>query len=129
MMTWNSCVSGEALGTKAFTKKLSKKLYYKKLHARDDNYCAFYDLRLQVGICATHVMVIISTITRRRVCKCWGTRRALASATFFMIIGVGLIIFFQHMWTLIVGLILQSCGLGLTHQVCCLLYTSPSPRD
>jgi len=91
-MTSNSHVSRRALGTNVFIKKLYRKLYYKKIHAQANNYCAFYDLRLQLGICAIHVMIIISTIMGHRVCRWWGTTRALKSATLSMIIGVGLII-------------------------------------
>jgi len=117
MMILNSCVSGGALGTNGFMKKLSAKLYYKKIHARADNYCAFYDLRLQLAISTIYVMIVISALMGRRICKSSGTRRALTLATLSMLMGVGLTIGSKHRWMLIVGLILQSCGVGLTYQV------------
>lgn len=106
-----------------FLIKFFPKIYERKIHATENNYCKYDDQMLQLFTSSLYVAALVASFFASKACSALGRRPTIFMASTFFIAGAILSAASRAKWMLILGRILFGFGVGFGNEVlitvCC----------
>lgn len=93
------------------------KVYERKLHAKENNYCKYDNQNLQLFTSSLYLAALFASFVASKVCTKFGRKPTILVASSFFLAGAALSAGAQNLWMLIVGRILLGMGVGFGNEV------------
>ncbi len=93
------------------------KVYERKQHAKENNYCKYDDQFLQLFTSSLYLAALFSSFVASKVCSKFGRKPSILIASLFFMSGAALSAGAQNLWMLIIGRILLGFGVGFGNEV------------
>lgn len=100
-----------------FLKKFFVKVYERKQHAHENNYCKYDNQFLQLFTSCLYLAALVASFVAAKVCSKLGRKPTIQFASLFFLIGVALTSGALNLAMLIVGRICLGFGVGFANQV------------
>lgn len=100
-----------------FLKEFFPRVYERKQHVHEDNYCKYDDVYLQLFTSSLYIAALIASFAASRVCSNLGRKPTMQIASLFFIVGVGLQAGGISVLMIVFGRIILGCGVGFANQV------------
>lgn len=117
MFGYDIGISGGVTAMDEFLVKFFPKVYYRKHHAHENNYCKFNDQKLQLFTSSLYLAAIVASFFGSITCKHWGRKLTMKFASVFFLCGAILSCAAENVSMLIGGRMLLGTGVGLANQV------------
>ncbi|EPS64536.1 hypothetical protein M569_10244 [Genlisea aurea] len=127
MFGYDIGISGGVTGMDDFLMKFFPKIYERRLHAHEDNYCKFDDQLLQLFTSSLYLAALVASFFASRVCTVLGRRPTILMASMFFIGGAVLCALAEAKWMLILGRILFGVGVGFGNEAVPLFLSEIAP--
>lgn len=116
-MCVNLYCAGGVTAMDDFLERFFPRVYEKKKHAHEDNYCKYDNQFLQLFTSCLYLAALIASFVASRVCSKQGRRPTMQIASFFFLVGVILTSAAFHISMLILGRLALGIGVGFANQV------------
>ncbi|KAK6130259.1 hypothetical protein DH2020_036000 [Rehmannia glutinosa] len=114
-------------GMDDFLIKFFPKIYERRMHAAEDNYCKYDDQMLQLFTSSLYIAALIASFFASKACNILGRRPTILMASSFFIAGAILCGLAQAKWMLIFGRIMFGVGVGFGNEAVPLFLTEIAP--
>lgn len=101
-----------------FLIKFFPKIYERKIHASENNYCKYDDQMLQLFTSSLYIAALIASFFASKACSKLGRKPTILMASTFFIAGAIFCGLAEAKWMLILGRILFGIGVGFGNEVC-----------
>ncbi|XP_058208513.1 sugar transport protein 8-like [Rhododendron vialii] len=127
MFGYDIGISGGVSGMDDFLIKFFPRVYERKLHAKENNYCKFDDQMLQLFTSSLYLAALVASFGASKACTVIGRKLTiLVAATFFMA-GAVVSAAAQVKWVLIIGRVLFGIGVGFGNEAVPLFLSEVAP--
>ncbi|CAI0466080.1 unnamed protein product [Linum tenue] len=116
MFGYDIGISGGVTAMDDFQIKFFPKVYEKKLHAKEDNYCKYDDQNLQLFTSSLYLAALVSSFGASKACEKFGRKPTILIASVFFLAGAALSAAAMDVAMLIVGRILLGVGVGFGNE-------------
>ncbi|CAN1129322.1 Sugar transport protein 8 [Linum perenne] len=116
MFGYDIGISGGVSAMDDFLIKFFPKVYQKKLHAKEDNYCKYDDQNLQLFTSSLYLAALAFSFVASKVCEKFGRKPTILIASLFFLGGSALSALAVNMPMLIIGRILLGVGVGFGNE-------------
>ncbi|KAL3507913.1 hypothetical protein ACH5RR_033295 [Cinchona calisaya] len=127
MFGYDIGISGGVSGMDDFLIQFFPKVYERKLHAQENNYCKYDDQMLQLFTSSLYLAALVSSFFASKACNVIGRKPTILMASTFFMAGAGLSAAAQVKWMLIMGRILFGIGVGFGNEAVPLFLTEIAP--
>ncbi|KAK6130346.1 hypothetical protein DH2020_035903 [Rehmannia glutinosa] len=127
MFGYDIGISGGVTGMDDFLIKFFPKIYERRMHAAEDNYCKYDDQMLQLFTSSLYIAALIASFFASKACNILGRRPTILMASSFFIAGAILCGLAQAKWMLIFGRIMFGVGVGFGNEAVPLFLTEIAP--
>ncbi|KAL3505899.1 hypothetical protein ACH5RR_031281 [Cinchona calisaya] len=127
MFGYDIGISGGVTGMDDFLIKFFPRIYERKLHASENNYCKYDDQLLQLFTSSLYLAALVSSFFASKSCNLIGRKPTILMASTFFMAGAGLSAAAQAGWMLILGRILFGIGVGFGNEAVPLFLTEIAP--
>lgn len=100
-----------------FLIKFFPKVYERKLHAKENNYCKYDNQLLQLFTSSLYLAALVASFGASKACSMLGRKPTISMASSFFILGAVVSAMAENKWILIVGRILFGIGVGFGNEV------------
>ena len=100
-----------------FLKEFFPKVYTRKHHAEESNYCKFNDQYLQLFRSSLYLSALVSSLVASKVCTIYGRKPAIFISSVFFLMGSTLSALFLYLCMVIIGRLLMGVGIGFGNEV------------
>ncbi|CAN0856684.1 Sugar transport protein 8 [Linum grandiflorum] len=116
MFGYDIGISGGVSAMDDFLIKFFPKVYQRKLHAKEDNYCKYDDQKLQLFTSSLYLAALVSSFVASKVCEKFGRKPTILVASLFFLAGSALSALAVNIEMLIFGRILLGVGVGFGNE-------------
>ncbi|GFP84012.1 sugar transport protein 8 [Phtheirospermum japonicum] len=127
MFGYDIGISGGVTGMDDFLIKFFPKIYERKMHAAEDNYCKYDDQMLQLFTSSLYIAALVASLFASKACTILGRRPTILMSSSFFIAGAILCGAAEAKWMLILGRILFGFGVGFGNEAVPLFLTEIAP--
>ncbi|KAL9410566.1 hypothetical protein AB3S75_044354 [Citrus x aurantiifolia] len=127
MFGYDIGISGGVTAMDDFLERFFPRVYEKKKHAHEDNYCKYDNQFLQLFTSCLYLAALIASFVASRVCSKQGRRPTMQIASFFFLVGVVLTSAAFHISMLILGRLALGIGVGFANQAVPLFLSELAP--
>lgn len=127
MFGYDIGISGGVTGMDDFLIKFFPRIYERKLHAAENNYCKYDDQMLQLFTSSLYLAALVSSFFASKACNVLGRKPTILMASTFFMAGAALSAAAQVGWMLILGRILFGVGVGFGNEAVPLFLTEIAP--
>ncbi|KAF9607609.1 hypothetical protein IFM89_037537 [Coptis chinensis] len=116
MFGYDIGISGGVTAMDDFLEKFFPKVYEKKKHAKEDNYCKYDNQYVQLFTSSLYLSALVSSFFASKICSNYGRKKTILLASIFCLIGVAVTASAPNILLLIVGRILLGVGVGFGNE-------------
>ncbi|XP_020272763.1 sugar transport protein 8-like [Asparagus officinalis] len=127
MFGYDIGISGGVTSMDDFLEKFFHKVYLKKHHAREDNYCKFDNQGLQLFTSSLYLAALLTSFLASKTCTRYGRKPTMQAASVFFLVGTVLNAAAVNLWMLIIGRLLLGVGVGCANQAVPLFLSEIAP--
>uniref|UniRef100_A0A7N0V8V8 Major facilitator superfamily (MFS) profile domain-containing protein n=1 Tax=Kalanchoe fedtschenkoi TaxID=63787 RepID=A0A7N0V8V8_KALFE len=127
MFGYDIGISGGVTAMDDFLIKFFPKVYERKLHAKEDNYCKFNDQFLQLFTSSLYLAALFASFLASKSCTTLGRKPTILIASIFFIVGSLLSAVAAKLWMLILARILLGVGVGFGNEAVPLFLSEIAP--
>ncbi|OWM69832.1 sugar transport protein 8-like [Punica granatum] len=127
MFGYDIGISGGVTAMDDFLIKFFPKVYEKKQHVHEDNYCKYDNEYLQLFTSSLYIAALVASFVASRACSKLGRKPTMQIASFFFIIGVGLQAGGISVLMIVFGRIILGFGVGFANQAVPLFLSELAP--
>ncbi|XVE59381.1 hypothetical protein DITRI_Ditri05aG0042000 [Diplodiscus trichospermus] len=127
MFGYDIGISGGVTAMDDFLLKFFPKVYTKKHHAKENNYCKFDDEYLQLFTSSLYLAAIVASGVASIFCRKYGRRPTMQAASIFFFIGALLNVAALNLPMLIAGRLFLGVGVGAGNQAVPLFISEIAP--
>ncbi|KAI3469551.1 hypothetical protein Pfo_026214 [Paulownia fortunei] len=127
MFGYDIGISGGVTAMDDFLIKFFPKIYERKIHANENNYCKYDDHMLQLFTSSLYLAALVASFFASRACSLLGRRPTILMASSFFIAGAIFCGIAEAKWMLILGRILFGIGVGFGNEAVPLFLTEIAP--
>ncbi|CAO2822219.1 unnamed protein product [Amaranthus hypochondriacus] len=127
MFGYDIGISGGVTGMDDFLKEFFPKVYTRKHHAEESNYCKFNDQYLQLFTSSLYLSALVSSLVASKVCTIYGRKPAIFISSVFFLMGSTLSALSLHLWMVIIGRLLMGVGVGFGNEAVPLFLSEIAP--
>ncbi|KAL3626253.1 Sugar transport protein 8 [Castilleja foliolosa] len=127
MFGYDIGISGGVTSMDDFLIKFFPRVYERKMHVYEDNYCKYDDRMLQLFTSSLYLAALVASLFASKACTVLGRRPTITLASAFFILGAILCALAEHKWMLIFGRILFGVGVGFGNEAVPLFLTEIAP--
>lgn len=109
--------AGGVTGMDDFLKEFFPKVYERKQHAHENNYCKFDNQYLQLFTSSLYLSALVSSFVASKVCSVKGRKPSILISAVFFLAGSALSALSQTLWMVIIGRVLMGVGVGFGNEV------------
>ncbi|PSS33890.1 Sugar transport protein [Actinidia chinensis var. chinensis] len=110
-----------------FLIKFFPKVHWRKLHAKENNYCKYDDQLLWLFTSSWYLAALVASFSASTACTILGRKLTILVASGFFLAGAGFSTGAEHKWMLILGRILFGIGVGFGNEIFQRLMGSADP--
>ncbi|CAI0429896.1 unnamed protein product [Linum tenue] len=127
MFGYDIGISGGVTAMDDFQIKFFPKVYEKKLHAKENNYCKYDDQYLQLFTSSLYLAALVFSFLASKACDKFGRKPTILIASVFFLCGAALSASAMNVAMLIVGRILLGVGVGFGNEAVPLFLSEIAP--
>lgn len=127
MFGYDIGISGGVTAMDDFLIKFFPKVYERKKHAVEDNYCKFDDQFVQLFTSSLYLSALVSSFFASKVCSKYGRKLTILVASLFCILGVTVTAAANNLTMLIIGRVLLGVGVGFGNEAVPLFLSEIAP--
>ncbi|XP_010533293.1 PREDICTED: sugar transport protein 8-like [Tarenaya hassleriana] len=127
MFGYDIGISGGVTAMNDFLVKFFPRVYERKMHAKENNYCKFDDQLLQLFTSSLYLAAVVASFGASKCCSKFGRRLTILLASIFFLIGAALSASAQSLWMLIFGRIFLGFGVGFGNESVPLFLSEVAP--
>ncbi|GAB4843418.1 Sugar transport protein 8 [Ancistrocladus abbreviatus] len=127
MFGYDIGISGGVTGMDDFLIKFFPKVYEKKIHAKENNYCKFDDQYLQLFTSSLYLSALVSSFLASKVCSAKGRKPTILIASVFFLVGSAMSALAPKLWLVIIGRVLMGVGVGFGNEAVPLFLSEIAP--
>ncbi|XP_004234230.2 sugar transport protein 8 [Solanum lycopersicum] len=127
MFGYDIGISGGVSGMDDFLKKFFPKVYERKSHAKENNYCKYDDQLLQLFTSSLYLSALVASFFASKSATKFGRRLTICMASIFFLAGAVLSAAAKNKLMLIFGRILFGVGVGFGNETVPLFLTEVAP--
>ncbi|KAH9617778.1 hypothetical protein KSS87_002546 [Heliosperma pusillum] len=127
MFGYDIGISGGVTGMDDFLIKFFPKVYERKQHAHENNYCKYDNQYLQLFTSSLYLSALVSSFLASKVCSVKGRKPSIMVSSVFFMVGSAMSALAQHLWTVIIGRVLMGVGVGFGNEAVPLFLSEIAP--
>ncbi|XWS28726.1 hypothetical protein CRYUN_Cryun25bG0096000 [Craigia yunnanensis] len=127
MFGYDIGISGGVTSMDDFLLEFFPNVYKKKHHVKENNYCKFDDVYLQLFTSSLYLAAIVASAAASIFCRKYGRKPTMQAASIFFFIGAILNVTAMNLSMLIVGRLFLGAGVGAGNQAVPLFISEISP--
>ncbi|KAL2923615.1 Sugar transport protein 8 [Bienertia sinuspersici] len=127
MFGYDIGVSGGVTGMDDFLIKFFPKVYERKQHAQENNYCKFDNQYLQLFTSSLYLSALVSSFVASKVCSVKGRKPTILISAVFFLVGTAMSALAPSLWMVIVGRVLMGVGVGFGNEAVPLFLSEIAP--
>ncbi|KNA16476.1 hypothetical protein SOVF_088700 isoform A [Spinacia oleracea] len=127
MFGYDIGISGGVTGMDDFLKEFFPKVYERKQHAHENNYCKFDNQYLQLFTSSLYLSALVSSFVASKVCSVKGRKPSILISAVFFLAGSALSALSQTLWMVIIGRVLMGVGVGFGNEAVPLFLSEIAP--
>ncbi|XP_074284331.1 sugar transport protein 8-like [Silene latifolia] len=121
-----NALPGQVVGSDGFLIRVARHLWNRRQHADVNNYCDFFDARLQLVLSSQHLTQLAAVLITPFLFSRFRTMLTLHGALMLVMIGIGLLIWLPSTMVAIIAFLILNFGIGLASRVFPLLLSRHS---
>ncbi|XP_074279655.1 sugar transport protein 8-like [Silene latifolia] len=127
MFGYDIGISGGVTGMNDFLIKFFPKVYERKQHAHESNYCKYDNQYLQLFTSSLYLSALVSSFLGSKLCSIKGRKLTIMISSLCFLAGCILCTAAQHLWMLIIGRVLMGVGIGFGNEAVPLFLSEIAP--
>ncbi|CAO2831734.1 unnamed protein product [Amaranthus hypochondriacus] len=127
MFGYDIGISGGVTGMDDFLKEFFPKVYERKQHAQENNYCKYDNQYLQLFTSSLYLSALVSSFLASKVCTVKGRKPSILISSLFFLVGSALSALSQRLWMVIIGRVLMGVGVGFGNEAVPLFLSEIAP--
>ncbi|XP_021724294.1 sugar transport protein 8-like [Chenopodium quinoa] len=129
MFGYDIGISGGVTGMDDFLKEFFPKVYQRKQHAHENNYCKFDNQYLQLFTSSLYLSALVSSFLASKVCSLKGRKPTILISAVFFLVGSAFSALSQRLWMVIIGRVFMGVGVGFGNEAVPLFLSEIAPMQ
>ncbi|KAH9604445.1 hypothetical protein KSS87_020216, partial [Heliosperma pusillum] len=127
MFGYDIGISGGVTGMDDFLINFFPKVYERKQHVQQSNYCKYDNQYLQLFTSSLYLSALVSSFLASKLCSVKGRKLTIMVSSLSFIVGCIICTAAQHLWMLIIGRVLMGVGIGFGNEAVPLFLSEIAP--